>query len=289
MSFVHRLDPAHLAVPAARLDDESLPVAPPPGGGLELCPHCGVENGVTASVCWSCEAELPAAGAFKSDTEHGRAAHAYYPVLTQVVEANVALTAPAAVANRHTREIVAAAVVVLALLAAGAYIYFPTPRSVLGAPLSRDIEGEAGGTAGGRGSVAPTKADPTNPESMQSARREAAPSAVADALAAAARALAVKPGAPSDVAAGALAVPATNNPVDVAARRNATPSANTAALAHVQRGKARGTMQSANAAAAVPAPSRLEPAQQTSEQFGPCTANVAALGLCTAPPAKPKE
>lgn len=292
MSFVHRLDPVHLAVPAARLDDESLPVATPPGGGLELCPHCGVENGVTASVCWSCEAELPAAGAFKSDAEHGRAAHAYYPILSQVVEGNAALTAPAtpaAVANRHTREIVAAAVVVLALLAAGAYIYFPTPRSVLGAPLSRDIEGEAGGTAGGRESVAPTKADPTNPESMPSARREAAPSAVADALAAAARALAVKPGAPSDVAAGALAVPATNNPVDDAARPNATPSANTAALAHVQRGKTRGTMQSANAAAAVPAPSRLEPAQQTSEQLGPCTANVAALGLCTAPPVQSKE
>jgi hypothetical protein len=60
-------------------------------------------------------------------------------------------------------------------------------------------------------------------------------------------------------------------------------------LAHVQRGKTRGTMQSANAAAAVPAPSRLEPAQQTSEQLGPCTANVAALGLCTAPPVQSKE
>ena len=287
MSVVRRLYPVDEALRAAHLDDESLPIAPPPGGEMELCPHCGVENGITASVCWSCDAELPAAGAVRPEAGRGPDADSRYPVLTQVVEGNVpttALEAPGAVPQRRTREIVAAAIVLSALLAAAAYVYFPTSRNVLPPSLSRDTAVAPGGAVGGRELVAPTKADPAYSGSAQSTQ-----SAVSDALAAAARALAIKPNASTAVGAAAVAAPATNNPVAAAARPKATAPATAGALANAQRGKARRTLNSANAPATVPAPGRREPTRQASEQLGPCTATIAALGLCAGPPAQPKE
>jgi hypothetical protein len=321
MSSVHRLYPVGQVLPAERLDDEPLPTASPPGRGLALCPHCGVENGITAPVCWSCDAELPPVEAIESEAEGvpvagntqgpeqsvpadgeptpelaGAAADAdsRYPILTQVVEDHVqtpapALAAPGAVPKRGAREVVAAAIVVLAVLAAGAYLYFPMPRNVPGAPLSANTEVDSGGVAGGRDLVAPTKADPTHAGSTPSTRAEATRSAVADALAAAARALAIKPDTANDAGAAAPAVAPANDVVDVAAQSKTAPQASTAASTSASRRKSRGTMPSANAAAAVPPPSRVEPARQPSAPFGPCTATVAALGLCAAPSAQSKE
>jgi hypothetical protein len=211
-----------------------------------------------------------------------------YPVLTQEVEGNFqtpVLAAPGAVPVRRTREVVAAVIAVLALVAVGAYLYLPMPRNILGSSLSRDAAIGVGGSAGTREALTPTKPDPTGAGPNPSERAEATRAALAEAIDAATRALAVKPGAPAGAGAGAPA----HDPVDVAPRPKATPAANTTLSTSAQRANARGTMPSANAAAALPPPSPVEPARRPPEQFGPCTATVAALGLCTTPPIQSKE
>jgi len=345
MSFVHRLDPGDLSSPAARIDDEPLPIASPPEHALEPCPHCGVQNGITALACWSCEAELSMVRPLTSDAEAGPAvvgpdspaqspandgepthdlplrsrdshpasvsafgdrslqtalpdfralahtgadaeADSQYPLLTQVVDNRdlvTAVPAPAAVADRRKRQVVAAAIVLSALLGAAAYLYLPKSRTSLDVPLSRDTAVGAGGVAGKPALVAP------NPGPTQSSQAEGSRSALTDAIDAATRALAVTPSAATDVKAGPLAASPANNPVNVVARPKATPPANTVASTDAQRGRGRGTKQSVSAAAAVPMPDKVEPARQTSAQFGPCTATVAALGLCSAPPIQSKE
>ena len=56
--FIRRLDPAKVVTPAIGRSDEPLPSALPKGDALGLCPLCGMPNGITAKVCWRCEADL---------------------------------------------------------------------------------------------------------------------------------------------------------------------------------------------------------------------------------------
>jgi hypothetical protein len=213
-----------------------------------------------------------------------------YPVLTKVVDDNdpeIALSASANAADRRRRKVVATAIVFLALVGVGAY--FPTLLSIFNAAPPWQSAIGAGGIAAVPVFVAPNNAEPANTVSAPSSQAEAPRPAVAKALPAAARTLSVGPGAPTEVQAGPLAVSPANQPVDVVTRSKATPSANTAALSTERRDKARGTMPSSIAAAAVPRAETSEPGRQRSEQFGPCTTTVAALGLCTAPPVQSKE
>ncbi len=56
--FIRRLEPPKAVTPAIQHSDDSLPRALPREGALGLCPLCGMPNGVTAKVCWRCEADL---------------------------------------------------------------------------------------------------------------------------------------------------------------------------------------------------------------------------------------
>jgi hypothetical protein len=199
-------------------------------------------------------------------------AESQYPVLTEVMEGSDLIDARSRSTTGADRRmwaaVVAAATAVLALLATGAYLYSRTaPGGIFDSTQSADTAAGARGIGGVPGFVTPTNADPTNARSTPSSQAEASTSATAQALAAAARALAVKPSEAT----------------------KATPAANTAGLADAQRAKVRGAMRSSSATTAAPKAATPEPPRQTPERLGPCTETVAALGLCTAPPTQSKE
>lgn len=253
----------------------------------------GSRGGYPASVSAmgdSAESTVPADVRALFDTDTDVDADSRYPILTRVVDDNdpeIALAASATAADRRTRKVVAAAITLLTLVGVGAY--FPTLLSIfVAAPTWQSAIG-AGGIAAVPVFVAPNNAEPANNVSAPSSQAEAPRPAVAKALPAAAHTLLIRPGTPTDVQAGPLAVSPANQPVDVVTRSKATPSANAAALSTERRDKTRGMMPSAIAAAAVPRAETFEPGRQRSEQFGPCTTTVAALGLCTAPPVQSKE
>lgn len=255
-----------------------------PLGSLGSDPASGTALGDPA------ERTAPPAVRAPAGTDAG--ADSRYPILTQVVEGDGPLPARSAhpaLVHRGTRQVVAAAVVLLALVGAGVYLYLPALRTILNAPLSRDAAAGAGAIDGNPVFVAPMNADPTNTGATQASQADATRSALGEAIDAATRALSAKPNTPADVQAAPLAVSPTNSPAKVLTRPKATPPANTSALTEAQRGKVRGTKQSANAAAAAPLPDRLEPTRQTPVRLEPCTATVAALGLCTATPIDAKE
>jgi hypothetical protein len=72
--FIRRLDPAKAVTPAIGRSDEPLPSALPKGDALGLCPLCGMPNGITAKVCWRCEADLSMPVAPGSDADQEAAA-----------------------------------------------------------------------------------------------------------------------------------------------------------------------------------------------------------------------
>jgi hypothetical protein len=195
-----------------------------------------------------------------------------------------ALPTPATVPDRRKRDVLAAAIVFLVLAGTGAYLYVTASRSFLDAPPSRDASSGAAGMAGNPLLVAPTTGP--DPSSQAEAARSAA---LAETTEATARAVAATPGAPSDVQAAPRAATVPINPVDGLTRSAAVPVPRTAALTDAQRSTTQGTKRTANAAGTVPRPDRLAPTGRTTEQFGPCTATVAALGLCTPTPIQSKE
>lgn len=72
--FIRRLDPAKAVAPAIHHSDETLPSALPQGGALDLCPLCGMPNGITAKVCWRCDADLSMPAGLRGDVEQGAGA-----------------------------------------------------------------------------------------------------------------------------------------------------------------------------------------------------------------------
>jgi hypothetical protein len=351
MSLVLRAEPADRSPRAVSPADDSLPNASPteallqsasscPADDSHLAPcwHCGVLNGRSASLCWSCEADLSAVGPFRfaaapghadetsegpkqppasgGGATHGRPsvspgddaavpmataavpafidAVAQFPVLTSAVEGGdplAALSVSASMAPRRTREVVAA-IVVAALAGAGAYLLLRPPALVaLDATPAPGRAIRADGSATDTKFVTSTNAGAARTVPTNSIRAKAAPPAVGEASAATMKARTVEPRAQTPVQAGQLTAAPTIRPVGVAPRPKATRPATGAALTATHSGKARGTMHSANAAAAVlvPNPDRIEPARQTSVPQRPCTATVAALGLCTTPPIQSKE
>jgi hypothetical protein len=71
MSLDLRLQTVDAALPDARPDSDSLPdaMSDEPGVGWHLarCPHCGVPNGLSATSCWGCEADLSVIERFHLD------------------------------------------------------------------------------------------------------------------------------------------------------------------------------------------------------------------------------
>ena len=189
------------------------------------------------------------------------------PVLTSAVLGNdpraavpASAPVPAAGGHRHTWEI-GASILVVAVVAVGAFVYFDTP-----APPSAAKSG--GGFV-----------DAPEPAVLTNARP--APTAPADVVGVG--------NAPPAVAETRTAATA---PIDVAIRRSVTQPAAAAAVKATQAGKARGTPRAPNVATAlaVPRPDRPEPSWQAPAPVrAACTPTVAALGLCAAPPTQSKE
>lgn len=267
-----------------------------PGADSHLvpCPQCGLPNGLSASTCWNCEADLPlepfrrrrALQPALASTHVPADADDSLPVLTAAAGGRAALTepsmaavptsaplaAPASAGRRHAWG-AGASMLVIAVAAVGAVVYFDTP-----APSRTSNASKGGGFI-----------DPPQPAALTTARpaptAPAAPSGLAGTVdappvgpetrTAALRALAVEPEAP---AAAAQAPP------------SAAPAA-APALKATQAGKLRSTSRPANVAAApaLPKPDRPDPspAWQAPASARPCTPTVATLGLCAGPPLAP--
>ncbi len=295
MSVVLRLKTGDTALQHAA-DETTPDVLPPPepalldwatltpaaDSHLVPCPHCGAPNGLSASSCWSCEAGLlplesirrrraPPTAALVP-THVPADADESLPVLTLAVKGNdptiersvsaipapapAPMPLPAADRRRYTAEVIGGSVVVVAIAAMAAALYFDTPAPV-GAPKS-------GGFISPPEPAALATARPAPIPPADSVSVGSAPPAVAETPPTTAlHALAVEPGAPS----ASKAAPAS---------------------------KARSTPRSANAATALALPQRDRPYSSPASPASPtlqppasariCTPTVAALGLCAGPP-----
>jgi hypothetical protein len=197
---------------------------------------------------------------------------------------NAVPSPPAALAHAWK---IGAAIVLLMLLGAGAFVDF---RALFGEGLEEFLAPGSTTRRGGGGVIARPGARP-NVELTQTEPVNSPPG-VAEALDAAARALAVPPSGPVE-ATGRPPVTSTSSQGGVVAARPraAWPAAPPVPLTDLPRGSGRGTTRSADAAIAVPAPKPGGPeiARPLPVPSGPCTPAVLALGLCAAPPIQPKE
>jgi hypothetical protein len=291
MSLVLRLKTGDAALQAAPLAGETTPgVLPPPepalldwasltppadDSHLTPCPQCGLPNGLSASSCWNCEADLlpheslrrrraPRPAVLASVRVPADApAHAdeSLPVLTSAVQGNdrmvdllmaavpAPVPAPAAGGRRRMWKI-GAAILVMAVVAVGAFLYFEAPAP---APA---VAVKSGGFV-----------DTLEPAPLVTARP--APTAP-----------------PANVGAGSVP------PAVAEARTAATQPAAIAALKVTPVGRPRSTSRTPNVATApaLPTPERSEPSWQAPPPVrAACTPTVAALGLCAAPPTQSKE
>ena len=271
---------------------------------LVRCLRCAALNGRSASLCWSCEAELPAAlpvakpPGTGSDTEPSLAPQhsplgffsaldgADAPTAPGVVHARDHAEAPfsepasaealderLAAFSQHRRRAprrllgTAAIVVFAAASGTGAYlVQRPPPFIALEAnPAPRDVTTAIVEPSAGTGRSTARLADPSRAELPDAVRAEAAaPASIIE---------------PLEPAAQAVAPP------------RAAPPLPTAALTATRGSAARGTRSARNAAAPLPAPlsGASDTRRPTPAQPGACTATVAALGLCQAPSAQSKE
>ena len=273
---------------------------------LVPCPQCGAPNGLSASSCWSCEANLlplesirrrraPPTAALVP-THVPADADESLPVLTLALKDNdstiersmsavpapapapMPMPMPAVDGRSHAAEIIGGSVVAVAVAAIAAALYFDTPAPVGAAKSGGFISPPEPAT------LATARPAPTPPADFVGVG--SAPPAVADApRTAALRALAVEPGAPTAVHSRPPAA------TDLAIGPSATPPAAPAALKAAPAGKARSTSRSANVATALalpkpdrPDPSRAFPTWQAPAPARVCTPTVAALGLCVGPP-----
>jgi hypothetical protein len=229
-------------------------------------------------------------GHVTSDVRANPDTESRFPVLTQELDAADAMawtsTAEAA-AKRRKAQAVAAVVAVVLLVGAGAYLLFPT-RTGFDARTPWD---PAAGAVADKipVPVAPGQANPTVsgsiPPPLDGVGRPGGAQPGATPL----PALAGKPDASNIVGAGRPVTSSAEKPAVIATQSKAAPLARPALSPTAQQAKVRTPPKSANASAAVPTPGRIEATRQAPDQFGPCTANVAALGLCNAPPKQSKE
>lgn len=276
---------------------------------LVPCPQCGAPNGLSASSCWSCEANLlplesirrrraPPTAALVP-THVPADADESLPVLTMALEGNDPTTErsmstvpaaaaapapapmpmPAADRRRYTAEIIGGSVVVVAVAAIAAALYFDTPAPV-GAAKSGGFISEPAALATAR----PAPSPPADSVGVGSAP----PAAAETSRTAALQALAVEPGAP----AAAQSPPAAAT--DLAIAPSATPRVAPAALKAAPAGRPRSTSRSANVATALalpkrdrPDPSPTSPNWQAPAPVRACTPTVATLGLCAGPSIAP--
>lgn len=277
---------------------------------LVPCPQCGAPNGLSASSCWSCEANLlplesirrrraPPTAALVP-THVPADADESLPVLTMALKGNDPTTErsmstvpapapaaapapmplPAADRRRYTAEIIGGSVVVVAVAAIAAALYFDSPAPV-GAAKSGGFISEPAALATAR----PTPSPPADSVGVGSA-----PPAVAEtSRTAALQALAVEPGAPAAVQSPPAAA------IDLAIAPSATPRvAPAASKAAPAAGRSRSTSRSANVGTALslpkrdrPDPSPASPNWQAPAPVKACSPTVATLGLCAGPSIAP--
>lgn len=284
-----------LPPPEPALLDWATLTQPPDDSHLAPCPQCGAPNGLSAASCWSCETNLLALEPFRRRREHGPAhVDESIPVLTSALEDNdptaehptVAVSASAPVplpmpetGGRRHRWAMGGSILVVAVVAVGAFLYVDAPAPPGAA--------KSGGSVDAPAPVALTTAPPapTAPAApIEPAAVSKASPASPETRTAALRALAVDPQPPTAAQAPPTAAPAAT-PIDVAIPPSTTPPAGTATLKAAHGGKARRASRSQNVATelAVPPPARPESPRQAPFPARPCTATVAALGLCAAP------
>ena len=297
MSSVVRLKTGSAAQQASPLAGETAPEAlpppepalldwatltPPADAHLRPCPQCGLPNGLSAAVCWSCETSLSPIGPSRRGPGPWLAAPApapadaaastdkSIPVLTAAVDDKFPMTdllmaalpvpgpPPRARASRYTRAIGATLLVVAGV---AAFLYTepaPPPDGTKG-----------GGFVDAPGPAALTGARPTTTAT-------AAPGSVG-----------VVDPLPTEKAAQAQTAP---QGLSLPAKPDAgAPPASKAPPA----GKARAAPRTPNAATALSLPNAgrvdIAPPPPAPVAAKGCTATIAALGLCTAPSTETKE
>ena len=304
--------------------DAEPPQATPPAFAASLlpaddshltpCRHCGVLNGRSASFCWGCDADLSSVGPFGAEAAAGpevvrpaeeprqqpgaagadgwrglhlvsrvgnpasvhaavgAAAHnvtAVLPVLADahepmpglpiLVDSVLELPLPA-VPRLGRARLISAALVVAVFVGAGAYLQFRAPApAALGPAPKPSTAVQPGAAALAPVFVAPTLDSPSESPRVSFPAVEVVPGSV-----------------PVIPLAGVVGRPKAAQPASPAL----------AAAKHA--GKTGAAPRSATIAAkgAAVRPDRAEPARKLAAPPGPCTANVAALGLCTPAPAK---
>jgi hypothetical protein len=302
---------------------------------LAPCGQCGSLNGRSATVCWSCEADLLAVKprVFSDAPEESTEAQpqAALPVLNSPLQADEVHSAPWELAEfeqpasvrRYTAEVVAA-VCAIVFIGAGAYAYFSAsdlpPTQV--APAQNEQSNRDASSGGNNDTdVKPAANQAASPSTNAAA--PAAPAAVAPAVAATPPSTTTPP-VTAQVATPAPAltptVPSTTLPSTSESTATAKPSTETAtpspraaeaeaitqamAIAapakavtapvvrskpitesRVRRSRAAQRTPAETQTAESPQSSRdkLRPAKANAVPAGPCTATIAALGLCSAP------
>jgi len=299
MSLLSRAEPAEAETRAV------FPAFGCPSGGLwynsELeqpadtphllrCLHCAALNGRSASLCWRCEAELPAGLPLGKppgtgsdtgladlptmlDTVHAPG-HADAPFSAPV--SAVAVDERLAAFSQRRRQVprrlvgVSAIIVFAAVSGTGAYLMQRQPPFIAleAAPVPRHAAAIA---------EPPVDAESVTARMADPPRIEQTPEPVRTEAAAPAR---IEPLQPTAQPAAPTRAAPQSPPV-------------VAALTATRGGNSRGTRHARNAAATLPAPIRDGPdtarPPPTPARPGACTATVAALGLCQAANAQPKE
>lgn len=273
-------------------------LAPAAGSHLMPCPHCGSPNGLSASICWNCEAALVPQESFGRWLSPWPAASVSTPRPPASPQAERADESPPAAtsappgqepmakipvpARGRRRRLWEIGAPILALaVAAGVFLYFDAPTPIGG--FGEEPQPGASLNAPPALNVQPAPARVPGASD--------APAADVDTRDAALRALAVEPQTSAPDPAPPSAVPTP--PADAAiSDRGSTEPVPVAASKAMQAGKARDRSRSPNPATATPLhrAERPEPSWQTpAPPARPCTPTVAALGLCSASPMESKE
>ncbi len=209
------------------------------------------------------------------------------PHAPQVTAPLASRAAPAIDAATRNRLIVST-IVFVALVGAMTYLFFGEALSeALGLPSARSSAASVDGTGLFPVDLPPTGAGPRRAVPGRSTPTEGATRAADDALAAAERALAAQQGALPSATAERPAAASKDRRVSGVV----TPPPTSPTFTEADRGATRGAPRSADAArtSSTPKPASIETTRLPAEPAGPCTPNVAALGLCTAPTIQPKE
>ena len=276
-----------LPPPEPALLDWAVLTPPSDDSHLAPCPHCGLPNGLSAASCWSCEANLlqlepfrhrrsPRPAALASAHAPGRDDESL-PVLASAVEDSeptAVLPVAAAARRRHPWQ-TGVPILGIAVLAVAAFVYFDAP-----------VPADAPKSSGGVVVDVPALPALAAPAVLAGTRPvPSVPSKPSETRDAAVRALAVEP----DTATAAQAAqPASPT---LAPARAETAVQRSTARAGKPRSPARPPKE-ATTALAVPKPDRVDSSPSSWQPplpARPCTATVAALGLCAAAPTVTKE